>query len=71
VYACICHAITEDDVRQCAQHGIRTVREARLSCGMRPGCGACVLKVSALLAETVPAGQAQVVAARVSRTVAA
>jgi bacterioferritin-associated ferredoxin len=67
VYACVCHAITDDDVRQCARHGIRTVKEARLSCGMRPGCGACVLKVSALLAETPQTEASQ----GVSRIVAA
>jgi bacterioferritin-associated ferredoxin len=49
VYVCVCHAVTEDDVRRHADAGICSAREIRQVCGMRPGCGQCVLKICAIL----------------------
>ena len=49
VYVCVCHAVTEDDVRRHAEAGICSAKELRAACGMRPGCGQCVLRMGALL----------------------
>jgi bacterioferritin-associated ferredoxin len=49
MYVCVCHAVTEDDIRQHATAGICSAKELRAACGMRPGCGQCVLRICALL----------------------
>ncbi|HEY1627638.1 MAG TPA: (2Fe-2S)-binding protein [Streptosporangiaceae bacterium] len=49
MYVCICHAVTEDDVRRHADAGVCSAKELRAACGMRPGCGQCVLRMHALL----------------------
>jgi bacterioferritin-associated ferredoxin len=49
VYVCVCHAVTEDDVRRHADAGICSAKELRAACGMRPGCGQCVLRMGAML----------------------
>jgi bacterioferritin-associated ferredoxin len=52
VYVCVCHGVTEDDVRRHARTGVCTAKELRSVCGMRPGCGSCVRRIVALLAES-------------------
>ena len=49
MYVCVCHVVTEDDVRRHADAGICSAKEIRRACGMRAGCGQCVLKICALL----------------------
>jgi len=49
MYVCVCHAVTEQDVRRHAESGICSAKELRAACGMRPGCGQCVRKLRALL----------------------
>jgi bacterioferritin-associated ferredoxin len=64
MYVCVCHAVTEDDVRRHAAAGMCSAKEIRQACGMRPGCGQCVLKICALLSmDTANAGAPEVVAA--------
>jgi bacterioferritin-associated ferredoxin len=58
MYVCVCHAVTEDDVRRYADAGVCSAKELRAACGMRPGCGQCVLKMRSLLgADQVGADQ--------------
>jgi bacterioferritin-associated ferredoxin len=49
MYVCVCHAVTEDDVRRHADAGVCSAKDLRAACGMRPGCGHCVLAMGALL----------------------
>ena len=59
MYVCVCHAVTEDDVRRYADAGVCSAKELRAACGLRPGCGQCVLKMRSLLgADQVGADQA-------------
>jgi bacterioferritin-associated ferredoxin len=51
MYVCVCHAVTEDDVRDHAASGACSAKAVRLACGMRPGCGSCVQRICALLDE--------------------
>lgn len=53
MYVCVCHAVTEDDVRGHMASGAVSPKAVRAACGMRPGCGACVKRIRALLAESV------------------
>lgn len=49
MYACVCHAVTDDDVRDHVRAGARSAKEVRAACGMRPGCGSCVNRIRALI----------------------
>jgi bacterioferritin-associated ferredoxin len=51
MYVCVCHAVTEDDVRRQVAAGATSPKTVRAACGMRPGCGACVKRIRALLAD--------------------
>jgi bacterioferritin-associated ferredoxin len=49
MYACVCHAVTEDDVQDHVVAGAGSAKEVRTACGMRPGCGSCVARICALI----------------------
>jgi bacterioferritin-associated ferredoxin len=51
VYVCVCHAVTEDVVREHMAAGACSAKELRAACGMRPGCGSCVNRIRALIEE--------------------
>jgi bacterioferritin-associated ferredoxin len=51
MYVCVCHAVTEQDVRAHVADGACTPKDVRLACGMRPGCGSCVRKICALIGD--------------------
>jgi bacterioferritin-associated ferredoxin len=51
MYVCVCHAVTEEDVRDHMASGACSAKAVRLACGMRPGCGSCVQRICALLDE--------------------
>ncbi|MFC0036966.1 (2Fe-2S)-binding protein [Actinomadura rayongensis] len=67
MYVCVCHAVTEDDVRShMARGACRTVRDVKAACGMKPGCGSCTRRLACLLGEQRderPAGSEPVSAA--------
>jgi bacterioferritin-associated ferredoxin len=58
MYVCVCHAVTEGDVRDKVAAGATTPKAVRAACGMRPGCGACVRRIRALL-DAGDAGRAE------------
>ncbi|HEY7483444.1 MAG TPA: (2Fe-2S)-binding protein [Streptosporangiaceae bacterium] len=51
MYVCVCHAVTENDVRDHVAAGACSAKAVRAACGMRPGCGSCVNRICALLTE--------------------
>ena len=51
MYVCVCHAVTEQDVRAHVADGACTAKDVRRACGMRPGCGSCVGKICALISD--------------------
>ncbi|PRY01439.1 (2Fe-2S)-binding protein [Allonocardiopsis opalescens] len=55
MYACVCHAVTEDEVREHIASGACSTREVRRACGMRAGCGSCIRRISSLVREGEPA----------------
>ncbi len=48
MYACVCHAVTEDAVRECAEHGFRHVVAATRA---GSGCGSCVNRLRGLCSD--------------------
>jgi bacterioferritin-associated ferredoxin len=59
MYVCVCHAVTEDVVREHMAAGACSAKEVRKACGMRPGCGSCVNRICALLKETQETADAE------------
>jgi bacterioferritin-associated ferredoxin len=51
LYICICNAITERQVRECAQAGTRSVDELTVKLGVGAGCGRCRECAAELLLE--------------------
>jgi len=51
MYVCVCHGVTEQEVRAHVASGVCTPKGVRQACGMRPGCGSCVRKICALIGE--------------------
>ncbi|MGH8681199.1 MAG: (2Fe-2S)-binding protein [Burkholderiales bacterium] len=41
MYVCICNAVTDREIRQCAELGARTVDELRDALGVASCCGKC------------------------------
>jgi len=56
MYVCVCHAVTEDVVREHVAAGACSAKEVRAACGMRPGCGSCVARICTLLKEGIQDG---------------
>jgi bacterioferritin-associated ferredoxin len=54
MYVCVCHAVTESDVRDHVTAGACSAKEVRAACGMRPGCGSCVNRICSLIKEREP-----------------
>jgi bacterioferritin-associated ferredoxin len=54
MYVCVCHGVTEDDVRDHVTAGACSAKDVRAACGMRPGCGSCVNRICALINEQRP-----------------
>ena len=62
MYICICNAITEKAVRECARQGARSVDQLASELGVGAGCGRCRDCANEVLRE-VQANQALTVAA--------
>jgi|GEM_PF-385851 len=42
MYICVCHAVTESDVRRAAASGVSTVAQLTMATGVGSGCGSCL-----------------------------
>jgi bacterioferritin-associated ferredoxin len=49
MYICICNAVTEKAVRECADDGARSVEDLAITLGVGVGCGRCRECASELL----------------------
>ncbi|MEO1036419.1 MAG: bacterioferritin-associated ferredoxin [Pseudomonadota bacterium] len=49
MYVCICHAITDSDIRNAAANGVRSVNELSARLGVATGCGSCADMAQTLL----------------------
>ncbi|GLX95549.1 (2Fe-2S)-binding protein [Herbidospora galbida] len=49
MYACVCRAVTENEVHDCIANGARTVRQIRDTTGAGGDCASCVRKICAIL----------------------
>ena len=55
MYVCICNAVTEHEVRECARQGICSIEELTSTLGVGAGCGRCRDCAQELLNSVEPA----------------
>ena len=60
MYICICNAITDREIRACADLGMRTVEDLGFALGLGTCCGRCRECAAALLDEHHAAREASV-----------
>lgn len=66
MYVCVCHAVTDGHIRECANDGACKMRELRQRLGLASSCGKCAahaLEVLRDVAGAVPSATAGVPAA--------
>ena len=51
MYVCVCHGVTDRDIRRAAAEGVREVHELTMRLGLGSGCGSCRDEAAAVLAE--------------------
>jgi bacterioferritin-associated ferredoxin len=51
MYVCVCHGITESQVRRAAEEGCRDVHELTMRTGAGSSCGSCLPLAAQLLGE--------------------
>ena len=49
MYVCLCHAVTEDDIRDAVRQGAGGLAELRERLSLATSCGACVSEARACL----------------------
>jgi bacterioferritin-associated ferredoxin len=42
MYICLCHSVTDADIREAVDSGVRTVRHLQLATRCSTGCGKCL-----------------------------
>jgi len=52
MYICICNAVTDREVRQCAELGARSVQDLERSLGLGSNCGRCRAAAAELLRDS-------------------
>lgn len=52
MYICLCNAITETDIRTCADEGACSLRDLEHCLGVGSGCGRCRAAAKEVLLET-------------------
>jgi bacterioferritin-associated ferredoxin len=56
MYVCVCNAVTDREIRQCAELGARTVDELRDALGVASCCGKCERTAREILAAKASGG---------------
>ena len=54
MYVCICNAITDKQIRQAAESGVRDLWGLQRELGVAAGCGSCTEMASEILRESQP-----------------
>ena len=49
MYICLCHSVTESDIRNCVEDGARRMRDLRRELGVASQCGKCACYARDLL----------------------
>jgi bacterioferritin-associated ferredoxin len=57
MYVCICNAITDKQIRQAAESGVRDLWQLQRELGVASNCGSCKEQASEILGEHRRAGK--------------
>jgi bacterioferritin-associated ferredoxin len=55
MYACICHAVTSNEVADVVRGGASTEEAVGAACGAGTGCGSCLDRICAIITSVDPA----------------
>ena len=64
LYICLCHGITDSQIRSCVESGARTLCDLRGQLGVATQCGSCEFHAVQLLQETLTLSGANLATAR-------
>ena len=53
MYICICNAVTDSDIRQAADQGVRNIRQLKKATGCAANCGSCEQMAREVLAQAL------------------
>ena len=53
MYVCVCHGVTDHDIRRAAAEGVREVHELTMRPGLGASCGSCREEARSTLAQAV------------------
>lgn len=59
MYICVCNAITDREIRQCAELGVRSLDDLRASLGVATCCGKCAPAATQILTERAASAERQ------------
>jgi bacterioferritin-associated ferredoxin len=51
MYVCICSAVTDREIRQCAELGVASIADLKDTLGVATGCGRCACVADEILRE--------------------
>ena len=54
MFVCVCHGVTDRDIRRAAADGVRDVHELTMRLGLGSSCGSCREEAASLLVEARP-----------------
>ena len=55
MYVCLCHGVTDREIRQAAADGVREIHVLTMRTGAGSNCGSCLPMAAELLADAVAA----------------
>ena len=53
MYVCICHGVSDHEIRRAAQDGVREMHVLTMRTGCGSGCGSCMDLAAQILEETL------------------
>jgi len=53
MYICLCHSITDTDIRACVEDGARSMRDLRRQLGVASQCGKCACHAREVLKDSL------------------
>ncbi len=55
MYICICHSVTDNDIRSCVESGARSMRDLRAQLSIATQCGKCACHAREVLKDSLGA----------------
>lgn len=59
MYVCLCKAVTDSDIHEAVNGGVRTMRQLARQTGCSSNCGRCAVTAAEILGQATGQGQGQ------------